>query len=259
NLSMRVLYVKFCLVVVVLLGLSTTSNAQQTVTGVVTGASGPLSGASVVVVGTSHGTQTDANGRYTIEATKEQKLRFSMIGYIAQELQVGNNTALMVTLVGDASEIGEVVVTALGIKRDKRSVGYATSTISGEDLTIAGVTQNPFLAMYGKAAGVGVNIGSGGPAAGVNIRIRGAAGLESGTNTRPLFVVDGVPLYDESTSMESRGYDPLNSFDYGSGINDLNADDIESIEILKGAKATVLYGSQALNGVVLITTKTGRG
>ena len=82
--------------------------------------------------------------------------------------------------------------------------------------------------------------------------------MESNTNTRPLFVVDGVPVYDEKTNMENRGFDPLNSFDYGSGINDINPEDIESMEILKGAKATVLYGSQALNGVVLITTKSGK-
>jgi len=233
--------------------------AQINVTGAVSDENGPLEGVSILVKGTTRGANTDESGRFTIGTAQGEILVFKLIGYVQQEIVVGSNPVINIQLVSEEAALDEVVVTALGIKRDKRSLGYATSTISGEDLTIAGATQNPFLAMYGKAAGVGVNIGSGGPAAGVNIRIRGAAGLESGTNTRPLFVVDGVPLYDETTSMESRGYDPLNSFDYGSGINDLNADDIESIEILKGAKATVLYGSQALNGVVLITTKTGRG
>lgn len=233
--------------------------AQINVTGTVSDENGPLEGVSVVVKGTTRGTNTDASGRYTIGTAQGETLVFKLIGYVQQEIIVSSNSVINIQLTTEEAALDEVVVTALGIKRDKRSLGYATSTISGDDLTIAGATQNPFLAMYGKAAGVGVNIGSGGPAAGVNIRIRGAAGLESGTNTRPLFVVDGVPLYDQSTSMEARGYDPLNSFDYGSGINDLNAEDIESIEILKGAKATVLYGSQALNGVVLITTKTGRG
>jgi len=233
--------------------------AQINVTGTVSDDNGALAGVSVVVKGTTRGTNTDESGRFSISATQGEILVVKLIGYVQQEISIGSNPVLNIHLVSEEAALDEVVVTALGIKRDKRSLGYATSTVSGADLTLAGATENPFLAMYGKAAGVGVNIGSGGPAAGVNIRIRGAAGLESGTNTRPLFVVDGVPLYDETTSMESRGYDPLNSFDYGSGINDLNAEDIESIEILKGAKATVLYGSQALNGVVLITTKTGRG
>lgn len=231
--------------------------AQQTVTGIVTDAHGNLMGVSVKVVGTSNGTQTNKEGFYSIQAKNGDKLQFSILGYQIQERTV-TGKILNIVLQEDDEAIDEVVITALGIKREKKSLGYATATISNDDLMKTGATQNPFLALYGKAAGVGVNIGSGGPTAGVNIRIRGAAGLESGTNTRPLFVVDGVPLYDESTSMESRGYDPLNSFDYGSGINDLNSEDIESMEILKGAKATVLYGSQALNGVVLITTKSGR-
>lgn len=232
--------------------------AQQSITGSVTDSKGPVSGVTISIKGTTRATQTNANGRFTIQASQGEVLHFSNIGYKSTDITVGSSKTLNVNLIEDASAIDEVVVTALGIKREKRSIGYATATISSEDLLKAGATENPFLAMYGKAAGVGINIGSGGPTAGVNIRIRGAAGLESGTNTRPLFVVDGVPIYDESTSMESRGYDPLNSFDMGSGINDLNAEDIESIEILKGAKATVLYGSQALNGVVLVTTKSGR-
>ncbi|WP_140937751.1 SusC/RagA family TonB-linked outer membrane protein [Sphingobacterium lumbrici] len=250
-------YLKSCYLSLFMLLSITTLFAQQSVTGTVTDANGIIPDVTVSVPGTSRVTQTDANGRYRIQATNGEKLRFSIIGYAPQERTV-SGTTLNVTLQKEEESIDEVVITALGIKREKRSIGYATATITADDLTKAGATENPFLAMYGKAAGVGVNIGSGGPTAGVNIRIRGAAGLESGTNTRPLFVVDGVPMYDESSSMESRGYDPLNSFDLGSGINDLNAEDIESIEILKGAKATVLYGSQALNGVVLITTKSGR-
>ncbi len=219
----------------------------------------PLAGATVIIKGTSTGSSTDEKGKFTIAVDNANAvLVFSFINYQNKEVKVGQNTTLTVTLEAAEGSSNEVVITALGIKREKRAVGYATSTVKGEQLTQAGTTMNPFLAMYGKAAGVGINVSSSGPTGGVNVRIRGAAGLESNTNTRPLFVVDGVPLYDEKTSMESRGYDPLNSFDYGSGINDINADDIESMEILKGAKATVLYGSQALNGVVLITTKNGR-
>jgi iron complex outermembrane receptor protein len=236
------------------------SQTRKTVTGVVTNTSGEvLPGVSISEKGDrNNGTSTDADGKFSIAVAADAILVFSYVGFETQEFSVKNKTVANVQLSTAANQMSEVVVTALGIKREQRSIGYATATVKGDDLMKAGAPPNPFLALYGKAAGVGINIGSGGPTAGVNIRIRGAAGLESGTNTRPLFVVDGVPMYDESTSMESRGYDPLNSFDYGSGINDINPDDIESIEILKGAKATVLYGSQALNGVVLITTKTGR-
>ncbi|WP_018630406.1 SusC/RagA family TonB-linked outer membrane protein [Niabella aurantiaca] len=253
---------KVFITLIVLFLYSTTVLAQvkRTITGAVTDGEGkPIPGATVTVKGTASAVPTDDQGYYSISVDgRNIELEVSAVGFFTKVISVGNSNTADVNLDREGKAEEEVVVTALGIKREKRSLGYATSTINGEDLLKAGATQNPFLALYGKAAGVGVNIGSGGPTAGVNVRIRGAAGLESGTNTRPLFVVDGVPMYDEKTSMESRGYDPLNSFDYGSGINDINSDDIESIEILKGAKATVLYGSQALNGVVLITTKAGR-
>lgn len=255
---MSVFYKKSAGLALCTLFSATALYAQQTVSGNVSDKTGPLPGATVAVKGSIAKTLTNEHGSFKINAEKGQTIRISMIGYKPQEIVVGSASAIKILLESDESSLDEVVVTALGIKRDKKSLGYATATVTSDDLLKAGATQNPFLAMYGKAAGVGINIGSGGPTGGVNIRIRGAAGLESGTNTRPLFVVDGVPLYDESTSMESRGYDPLNSFDMGSGINDLNSEDIESIEILKGAKATVLYGSQALNGVVLVTTKSGR-
>lgn len=203
---------------------------------------------------------TGNNGQFTVNVPEGSvTLVFSFVGYQSQSIVVpGNQLTLSVSLVPGEGQLGEVVVTALGIKRDRRSLGYATSTVTGDELVKAGTTLNPALSLYGKAAGVGINIGSAGPTGGVNIRIRGAAGLESNAKTRPLFVVDGVPIYDQSTTMANTTFDPLNSFDYGSGINDLNSDDIESIEILKGAKATVLYGSQGLNGVVLITTKSGK-
>ncbi|MGJ7030814.1 SusC/RagA family TonB-linked outer membrane protein [Niabella hirudinis] len=237
------------------------AQTKRTITGVVTDAEGkPVPGATVSVKGTTNGTSTDTEGKYSIEVgTSNPVLEVSSIGFVNQEVKVTGSGAVDISLTGSGGKAeDEVVVTALGIKREKRSLGYATSTIKGEELLQAGATPNPFLALYGKAAGVGINIGSGGPAAGVNVRIRGAGGLESNANTRPLFVVDGVPIYDRQTDMVDRSYDPLNTFDRGSGINDLNSEDIESIEILKGAKASVLYGSQALNGVVLITTKSGR-
>ena len=233
---------------------------QRTVTGTVTDDQGaPLAGVSYIVKGTANGGVTGDDGTFNLTvAGANSVIEFSSVGFKTQDIRVGNNTTFTVAMERGDEQLEGVVVTALGIKREKRSLGYATATVGGEELLKTGVPQNPFLAIYGKAAGVGINIGSAGPTGGVNVRIRGAGGLESISNTRPLFVVDGVPIYDKQTDMVDRSYDPLNSFDRGSGINDINAEDIESIEILKGAKASVLYGSQALNGVVLITTKSGR-
>lgn len=239
--------------------IATTAYAQKTVTGTVTESSGlPLPGVSVTEKGTKNGTATNSTGKFTISVKEGSVLVFTSIGLSPKEVTVGASSVINVTLSDNAEGLEEVVVTALGVKRDRKALGYATSTVKGDDLVKAGVPQNPFVALYGKAAGVGINIGSGGPTGGVNVNIRGAATLTAGSTNRPLFVVDGVPLFDEKTDMSSRGFDPLNSFDYGSGINDLNAEDIESIDILKGAKATVLYGGQGLNGVVLITTKSGK-
>lgn len=219
-----------------------------------------LGGVTIQVRGQQIMALTDADGSFTMNApTGAVVLEISYVGYKTETLSVGAATNnVSIDIEPAEGQMGEVVVTALGVKRDRKSLGYATSTVTGDQLIKAGTTLNPALSLYGKAAGVGINIGSAGPTGGVNIKIRGAAGLESNSRTRPLFVVDGVPIYDVATSMENKTYDPLNSFDYGSGINDINSDDIESIEILKGAKATTLYGSQGLNGVVLITTKSGR-
>ncbi len=233
--------------------------AQKTITGLVTDAGGPLPGVSVVIKGTSGGTQTNNLGRYTLKGVREgQVVVFRSVGFKTAERTIGKSATIDVLLQSENSELQDVVVTALGVQRDRRSLGYATSTIKASDLTIAGPTVNPFLAVYGKAAGVGVQTGSAGPAGGINIRIRGAASLNPDLNVRPLVVVDGVPIRDKATDMIDRTYDALNTFDYGSGLNDLNSEDIESIEILKGAKATVLYGRDAGNGVLLITTKKGR-
>lgn len=220
----------------------------------------PIAGATVTVKGTARSVATNDNGDFTLNNIGANAvLIISHVNFELREIRVNDRTSIDIQLTAISRDLQDVVVTALGVKKDRRAIGYATSTVKGEDLLKAGATLNPALALYGKAAGVGVAIGSSGPTGSVNVRIRGAAGVESDSRTRPLFVVDGVPIYDEATSMESRGYDPLNSFDYGSGINDINPEDIESMEILKGAKATVLYGSQGLNGVVLITTKSGRG
>jgi iron complex outermembrane receptor protein len=225
--------------------------AQQTVTGKVTGDDGiGIPGVTVIQKGTSNGTVTNVDGDYSLTVPTKSVLVFSFVGMSQVEESVGSRSEINVTLTTDEIGIDEVVVTALGIKRDRKSLGYAISTIKGNELTVAGNTQNPVLALYGKAAGVAIRQSASGPTGGININIRGTAGLQADAKTRPLFVVDGVPIFDENTSLTQ-------GTDYGTGINDINAEDIESIDILKGAKASVLYGSEGANGVVLITTKSG--
>ncbi|MDR3060873.1 MAG: SusC/RagA family TonB-linked outer membrane protein, partial [Dysgonamonadaceae bacterium] len=218
-----------------------------------------LIGATVLVKGTSQAVITDQNGAFQIKVKTIDVLVFSYLGYKNQEITVGNQTSIDVRMDPDGIALQEAVVTALGIKRDTRALGYAVSTIRGDDIIKAGVTSNPLASLYGKAAGVGIQATAAGPMGGMKINIRGAQGLESTSGTRPLFVVDGVPVYDTESSMASRDYNPLNSFDFGSAVNDINVEDIASMEILKGAKAAVLYGSLGANGVVLITTKNGSG
>lgn len=228
------------------------------VTGIVADDLGPVAGASVAVKGTSKGTITDSDGKFVLNGVKKGEIiQISFLGYTTQEIAYKGQENLDIKLVEDSQAIDEVVVTALGMKRSHKSLGYALTTIKGDEFTLAGKAANPLTSLYGKAAGVGIQSSAAGPTGGVNIKIRGAASLESSSKTRPLFVVDGVPIHDQESSMATRGYDPLNSFDYGAGINDINPEDIESMEILKGAKASVLYGSEGANGVVLITTKKG--
>ncbi|MBV7531912.1 SusC/RagA family TonB-linked outer membrane protein [Chitinophaga sp. sic0106] len=231
---------------------------KRNISGVVHDAKGnPLPGVTILEKGTKTGTTTDASGKFTLAVPGGTVLQVSMVGYGKTEVTITSKPTIDILLQEDAKGLGEVVVTALGIKQSRKSLGYAVSSIKGDELTVAGTTMNPVQALYGKAAGVGVIAGSAGPMGGINIKVRGAASLTPGANNRPLFVVDGVVIRDENTSMASRNYDPLHSVDYGSGINDINPDDIASIDILKGAKATALYGEKGANGVMMITTKSG--
>ena len=243
-----------------LLSMSSVIAQNVGISGIVTSAGDnlPVIGASIRVVDMSIGTVTNVDGKFSLNIPKDAKvLEVSCLGYATQKISIGNQTYFEVVMQEDSKVLQEIVITAMGIPRDAKSLGYAASTIKGNDLIVAGVPANPLSSIYGKAAGVGLAASSSGPTGGINIKIRGASQLEPSSTTRPLFVVDGVPIYDKESSMASRNYDPFNSFDYGAGINDINAEDIESMEILKGAKASVLYGSAGANGVVLITTKKG--
>ncbi|MFT3748422.1 MAG: SusC/RagA family TonB-linked outer membrane protein [Agriterribacter sp.] len=246
------------MVMLLLSSIFTFGQNQKTVSGVVKDGSGkPLPSVSISEKGKkSGGVVSDENGLFSITVSENATLVFSSVGFSPKEVKVGNATNITVELEEGDNKLDEVVVTALGVKRERRSIGYAVSTVKAEEITKAGATMNPFLALYGKAAGVGVNTGVAGPMGGLKINIRGALSLNPDQNTRPLFVVDGVIISDRATSI---GGSVGAGYDYGANINDINSLDIESIDILKGAKATVLYGTDAANGVVLITTKSGKG
>jgi TonB-linked SusC/RagA family outer membrane protein len=233
--------------------MSITAFAQKTITGTVMESSAPVPGVTVAVKGTKTITQTDAQGKFSISANPTDVLVFTMIGSARQEILVGNQQTINVTLVSSDSELGEVVITALGIKREKKSLGYGVQEVKGETLVSA---KEPNLAntLSGKVAGLQVIRSSDGPAGSSKILLRGSNSLTG--NNQPLIVVDGVPI-DNFTGAPDNGY-WNRSLDMGNGIADINPDDIETLSVLKGPSAAALYGSRAGNGVILITTKSGR-
>ncbi|MDB5125528.1 MAG: SusC/RagA family TonB-linked outer membrane protein [Mucilaginibacter sp.] len=230
------------------------------VTGFVRDASGQaLVGVSVNVKGTTKGTQTDINGRFSLPVNTGEVLVFSYIGYVKKEVTVAASTELTIQLDEDSKQLSEIVVTALGIKKERKSLGYSVTEVKGSEFTTARET-NFANGLVGRVAGVNVSSVSGGPASSVNINIRGAASLSG--STQPLYIVNGVQINNiDNTqimglSMNSGGQ-YTNSPDQGDGIGNINPDDIETISVLKGAAAAALYGSKAKNGVILITTKRG--
>lgn len=242
-----------CLSVLLLTLFSISAFAQKTITGTVRENSAPVPGVTVAVKGTTKITQTNAEGKFSISANPTDFLVFTMVGSARQEILVGNQVTINVTLTSSDSEIGEVVITALGIKREKKSLGYGVQEVKGETLVSA---KEPNLAntLSGKIAGLQVVRSSDGPAGSSKILLRGSNSL-TGSN-QPLIVVDGVPI-DNFTGAADNGY-WNRSLDMGNGIADINPDDIETLSVLKGPSAAALYGSRAGNGVILITTKTGR-
>ena len=229
--------------------------AQTTVKGVVIDATGSgLPGVSIVVKNTTNGVTTDFDGKYSIKiSTTDAILQFMYLGYAAQEVAVKGKTVINVTLQEGVDQLDEIVVTALGIKRERKSLGYAVQEVKGESLTEARET-NIANALSGKIAGVQIIKGSNGPASSSKIVLRGNSSL-SGDN-QPLIVVDGIPMDNFTGADNTDFFNP--SQDLGNGLGDLNPDDIESMTVLKGASAAALYGSRAGNGVILVTTKTGK-
>jgi len=226
----------------------------RTVSGTITDANGlPVPGATVAVKGVKGGTSTDANGKFTIHISGNAQLIVSGIGFETQEFKVGDSPNVMIVLKQGNSSLSEVVVTALGIRRDKRLLTYSTQEVGGDAL-VGAKQDNVVNALDGKIAGVQINNSSGMPGSSTRIVIRGVSSLE-GNNTA-LFVIDGVPMDNSEIG------NPDGSLGAGGTSNraiDIDPNIIESITVLKGAAATAIYGSDASRGAVLITTKNGQG
>ncbi|MEZ4779709.1 MAG: SusC/RagA family TonB-linked outer membrane protein [Flavobacteriaceae bacterium] len=228
--------------------------AQITVGGNVSDANGPVPGVNVIVKGTSNGAQTDFDGNYSLnDVATDAVLVYSYIGYVTQEVAVGGRTSINVTLQEDIESLAEVVVIGYGTTTVKDATGAVTA-VTSEDFN-QGVISSPEQLIQGKTAGVQITQTSGEPGAGISFRIRGSNSIRS--NNNPLFVIDGVPLSGESTTPS--GGDVVNGGNATRNpLNFINPNDIESISILKDASATAIYGSRGANGVVIITTKSGK-
>lgn len=232
------------------------SSKDRTVTGTVTSNSDGaiMPGANVIIKGTRLGTITDASGKYSIEVNDDKAvtLVFSYIGFYPLESPLDNQSVVNASLVENVTNLEEAVVTALGIKRETKSLSYNVGKVDGEDMVNV-AQENVVNALAGRVAGVTLNQ-TGGVGSSVSVVIRGAKSLSN--DNQPLFVIDGVPMVNNLNNVKQRG--DRNNVDYGNVISDINPEDIESVSILKGPSAAALYGSRAGNGVILITTKSGK-
>lgn len=252
-------------IVPILLVCSFNAFAQKTVSGRITSADdgSPLRGARVVVKGSKVGAFSDARGQYKITLPEgATALVFNSVGYVPREVAIGDRTAIDVRLDLDAKALDDVVVTAFGVKQEKKALGYAVQEISSQEIKSTN-QPNIVAGLQGRVAGVTINGSGGGVGAGSQIIIRGISSLSPGANNQPLFVVDGIPISNETQSgnvLPTAGSNAINSseqFAFTNRAADINPDDIESINILKGPAATALYGLRAANGVVIINTKKG--
>jgi len=261
---MKRMYLR-CLSILLLSFLTITAFAQKTITGTVVEASGPLPGVSVAIKGTTKATQTDGNGKFSISAAEGNILVFKSVGYTSKEITVGASAIINIKLESSANSLEEVqVTTAFGIKKEKRALGYSTQEVSGKDLTIG---QAPTIAqgLMGKVAGLQISQSGGGVEGGSSrIVVRGNTSL-TGDN-RALIIVDGVAINNDPANVNGNntssvaantGADVSSNNDWGTGMNFINQDDIESITVLKGPAAAALYGARGGNGVILITRKKG--
>jgi TonB-linked SusC/RagA family outer membrane protein len=241
------------LVLLVVLVAQLTFAQERSVSGIVSDNAGlPLPGVSVLVKGTKNGTQSDFDGKYTIKATPNQVLIFSYVGMASKEMSA-SSTNVNARLQDASVQLEGVVVTALGIKREKKSLGYATQQVKGEDLTKVN-TGNVANSLSGKVAGVEIRR-NGNLGGSTNVVIRGTKSI--GGNNQALWVVDGIIMNNDNSNSTSQKTG-RGGYDYGNAASDINPDDIESINVLKGGAASALYGSRAGAGVIIVTTKKGK-
>ena len=226
----------------------------QPITGTVLDAvNQPVVGATVTIKGTNKATITNTEGKFNIVAGKSAVLVFSSIGFVTQEVPLHGRTTLSVKMViAGADTLQNVIVIALGMKRETKKLGYAAQTVNMNE-TQQNRTINLMSALEGKVAGLDISPPTAGSGASTKIRLRGQSAF-SGANNAPLIVINGLPM-----DQGARGADGNNSIDLGDNMQQINPDDIESMTVLKGATAAALYGSRAANGAIIITTKSGRG
>ena len=222
-----------------------------------------LPGVNVLVKGTNKGVTTNVDGSYKITVPSSATLVFSFIGFAKKEETVGSRTTIDVKLVADETQLQEITVTAFGREAEKRSLGYSVQTIKADAIK-ASAEPNLLNALQGRVAGAIINGSGGQPGGGTNIILRGITSLGAGADNQPLFVVDGIIISNSTfagNSLPSAGSNSPGNSEQFSNTNraaDINPDDIESVNILKGAGATALYGQRAANGVIIITTKRGK-
>lgn len=233
-------------------------NQNRQVAGTVTDKAGePIIGANILIKGTSRGTVTDLDGNFMLDLPPKATLQVSYIGYLPQKINYNGERVLHIQLAEDSQQLGEVIVTALGLHKQEASLPYATQFVAGDEL-IRAKEFNFIQTLAGKTAGVQINRTSFGLGSSARVIIRGYRSVSG--NNQPLYVIDGIPMLNSSNEQAISaigGTADSGNRDGGDGISNLNPDDIESMSILKGASAAALYGSQAANGVILITTKKG--
>ena len=228
--------------------------AQRTITGRVTKTTDntPLAGVTVLIKGTTTGITTDINGRYSIPVpNNEAILLFSFIGLTQKEVPVGTQTTIDVALEEAVKQMNEVVVTALGIKRESKSLGYSATSVTTDEL-LTNKSANMMSSLEGKVAGLNITLPASGVGGSSQIRLRGQAAF-TGANNAPLIVINGLPM-----DQGARSADGSTQRDLGDNMSNVNPDDIESMTVLKGATAAAIYGSRAANGAIIITTKSGQ-
>ena len=233
---------------------------EVNVNGTVTDSEGmPLPGVNIVIKGTTKGTATNYDGDYKINASQGDILVFSYLGFVTKEMTVSGST-LNVSLEEDLNQLDQVVVTAFGIERETRELGYSVTQVKAEDVELAGQA-NAITALQGRVAGLQVTQTSGSSGGGVDILIRSVTSIDPSRNNQPLIIVDGIALNNDTFAgnvLPSAGSNSTGSneqFSFTNRAADINPEDIESFSVLKGAAATALYGIRASNGAIIITTK----